>query len=252
MNSDQLIWRGYSASLFDAYYFTHGCGEPYEHSKPWLDLFRVFCDGIAQSIQPKTVLDAGCAIGLLVEGLRERGIEAWGVDISEYAIGKVSETIREYCWVGSVTEPFPRRYDLIVSIEVLEHMLQSEAEKAVENFCQFSDDVLFSSSPIDYKEVTHLNVQPPGYWAELFARHGFFRDIDFDASFITPWAVRYRRNSDPLPRLVRDYERKYWQLLKENVDLRQLTLEMREQLASQDPKNQNLADKFRSLVSRQK
>jgi hypothetical protein len=40
--------------------------------------------------------------------------------------------------------------------------------------------------------------------------------------------------------------------LKENVDLRQLTLEMREQLASQDPKNQNLADKFRSLVSRQK
>jgi hypothetical protein len=30
---------------------------------------------------------------------------------------------------------------------------------------------------------------------------------------------------------VRDYERKYWLLWKENTDLRELTLEMREELA---------------------
>jgi SAM-dependent methyltransferase len=249
MNSDQLAWRGYSSSLFDEYYFAHGCGEPYERSQPWLDLFRGFSDGIVRSIQPKSVLDAGCAIGLLVEGLRARGVEAWGVDISEYAIQNVPASIREYCWIGSVSEPFPRRYDLIVSIEVLEHMLAQQAEQAVENLCQHTDDILFSSSPVDYKEITHLNVQPPEYWAELFARQGFYRDTDFDAAFITPWATRFRRKSDPLPRLVRDYERKYWQLWKENVDLRQLTFEMREQLASQDTKSEGRVKKIKQLFT---
>jgi len=26
-------------------------------------------------------------------------------------------------------------------------------------------------------------------------RHGFCRDVDFDASFITPWAVRFRKRA---------------------------------------------------------
>jgi hypothetical protein len=97
--------------------------------------------------------------------------------------------------------------------------------------CQHSDDILFSSTPNDYKEVSHFNVQPPEYWAELFAREGFFRDVDFDASFITPWAVRYRKVDEPLHRIVRNYERKFWLLWKENSDLRDLTIELREDLA---------------------
>lgn len=28
--------------------------------------------------------------------------------------------------------------------------------------------------------ASHINVQPPEYWAQLFARQGFFRDVDFD------------------------------------------------------------------------
>ena len=47
------------------------------------------------------------------------------------------------------------------------------------NLCPHTADVLFSSTPFDYDEATHLNVQPPDYWAALFARHGFYRDVDF-------------------------------------------------------------------------
>ncbi|MCI0475461.1 MAG: hypothetical protein L0Y55_04385, partial [Anaerolineales bacterium] len=92
--------------------------------------------------------------------------------------------------------------------------------------------ILFSSTPIDHKEATHINVRPPEDWAELFARQGFVRDLDFDASCITPWAVLFPRNQASLACVIRDYERKFWWTRKENVDLRAVNLEMRNQLAA--------------------
>jgi len=218
--------------LFDAHYYATGLGAPYQRDEHWMSFFAGIAARIVAEIGPATVLDAGCAMGLLVEQLRLRGVEAEGLDISAYAIANAPEAVREHVRVASVAEPFERRYDLIVCIEVLEHLPRPEAERAVVNLCHHSDDVLFSSSPLDYKEATHFNVNPPEYWAELFARQGFFRDLDFDASFITPWAARFRRRSDPPPRVIRDYERHLWELRRENADLRQLALEQREHLAA--------------------
>ncbi|MDW8103275.1 MAG: class I SAM-dependent methyltransferase, partial [Anaerolineae bacterium] len=210
----------------------HCCGRPYERSEEWLQFFGSIADHIIREICPRTVLDAGCGMGFLVEALRDRGVEAYGLDISEYAIERVRPDIKQFCWVASITETLPRRYDLIVCIEVLEHLEARDAERAVANLCAHTDDILFSSTSFDYKEPTHVNVQPPEYWAYLFALNGFVRDLDFDASFITPWAVRFRRKNDTMPRIIRDYERKFWLLWKENTDLRSLTLEMRSQLAA--------------------
>jgi SAM-dependent methyltransferase len=220
------------SKLYDAYYYAHDCGQPYQRNSDWLGLFDGFAMRIVSDIKPKSVLDAGCAMGFLVEMLRQRGVEAWGIDISEYAIQNVHPDIRPYCQVSSILDPFPHsRYDLIVCIEILEHLPPQDAESAITNLCRHSDDILFSSTPYDYKEATHFNVQPPEYWAENFARQGFFRDVDFDAAFITPWAVRFTRRDVPLVRLVRDYERRFMPLWKENADLRRTTLELRAQLA---------------------
>jgi hypothetical protein len=218
-----------SSSNFGADYFATGCGKPYQRDAEWLDFFDGIADQISNTIQPKTVLDAGCAMGFLVESLRSRDIKAFGVDISNYAIQNVHPDLQQYCWVGSVTEAFPQKYDLIVCIEVLEHLSGKQAEAAVKNLCQHSADILFSSTPFDYGEATHFNVQPPEYWTELFAREKFFRDIDYDASYITPWAVRFRRKNEPMARLVKDYERKFFLLWKENTDLRSLVVEMRDE-----------------------
>lgn len=222
------------ANLYDAYYFKHGCGRPYERTAEWLQFFDAIADKIVREIGPRTVLDAGCAMGFLVEGLRNRGIEAFGMDISEYALQQVHPDFRSYCWLGSVTDPLPQKYDLIVCIEVLEHLTSRDAEHAIENFCQHCDDILFSSTPWDYKEITHCNVQPPEYWAKLFARYGFFRDVDFDASFITPWAVRFRKRREPVSRVIAGYERRYWQLKQENDALRNACIELRDQVAADE------------------
>lgn len=233
-----------NSSLFDAYYYTHGCGRPYQRDEGWLAFFDQIAGRITEQFAPKTMLDAGCAWGFLVEGFRKRGVEAFGVDISEYAIQNVHESIQPYCRVGSVTEPFDRTYDLITCIEVLEHMPQLEAEKAIENFCAHANEVIFSSTPFDYKEVTHFNVHDPEYWAEQFARHGFYRDMDADLTYITAWAVRFVKGPRTHMRLVRDYERKFWQLRKENADLRQLAAEMQNQLRQQEAQLQDMQSRL--------
>lgn len=220
------------AQQYDEYYYAHCCGMPYERTPQWLNFFGGIAEQIMRQIAPRTVLDVGCAMGFLVEGLRARNIQAFGVDVSEYAIHHVHNSVAEFCTLGSATEPFARTYDLIVCIEVLEHLAPRDAERAVENLCRHSDDILFSSTPSDFREPSHINVQPPAYWVELFARQGFYHDLDFDASFITAWAMRFRRRSEPTARLVREYADKLWQTRQENHELRALTIEMRDQLAS--------------------
>src|SRR5512140_377293 len=106
-----------AASLYGVYYFRHGCGRPYVRDEGWLSFFGGIAERIVSEMNPATVLDAGCAMGFLVEGLRARGVDAMGLDISEYAIGQAHEDIRPFCQVGSVTDPLPRRYELIVCIE---------------------------------------------------------------------------------------------------------------------------------------
>ncbi|MCX6026891.1 MAG: methyltransferase domain-containing protein [Chloroflexi bacterium] len=223
--------EGEAGRVFDAYYFAHSCGRPYQRDEAWLGFFDGIAQRIVEEIHPRTVLDAGCAMGFLVEGLRRRGVEAYGLDVSDYAIAHVHPDLLPYCRVGSIADPLPRRYDLIVCIEVLEHMPVDAGRRAIANLCSATRDVLFSSTPFDYKEATHFNVQPPEVWAELFAQCGFVRDVDFDPSFVTAWSARFRASEDPPTRVLRDYERKFWLLWKENTDLRALVGEMRDQLA---------------------
>lgn len=209
-----------NGSQFDACYYASGCGNPYGYSPVWLGHFGSVAARIQRDIAPSSMLDAGCAYGVLVYKMRECGVEAFGIDISEYAIGQVHADIRAFCSQGSIAAPFGRRYDLITCIEVLEHMPAREAEDAITNICAHTDDVLFSSSPLDYTEATHVNVHPIDHWARLFAAHGFVHDVDFDASFVAPWAMRLRRSRASMAEIVQTYERRQWRLIDENNQLR--------------------------------
>jgi len=213
------------ALTFDEFYYAHNCGRPYGRDPEWLDFFGGIADRIVKDIRPRRVLDAGCAIGLLVEALRARGVEADGIDVSEYALSQTADAVRPYCRLGSLVSSFETRYDLVVCMEVLEHMPSADAVAAIANICLHTDDVLFSSSPHDYGEATHVNVRAPEDWAEAFARHGFVRDLDFDAAFVTPWAVRFRRREEPLHRLVKEYERAFARVSLERSELRAQVLQ---------------------------
>lgn len=196
---------------YNEQYYHNSCGPvPYEEPEHWTEFFGIVADRIIADFAPKTVLDAGCAMGYLVSALRDRGVEAYGIDISRYAISKVREDIKPFCVVGSLTDELPpelpKRFDLVTNIEVLEYLYAEEAVKAVHTLCGATDMVLFSSTPDDFTEPTHVNVQQREYWARLFAQCGFFDDISYRPTYITSHAVCYRRQPDIL-RQVEDYER---------------------------------------------
>jgi len=186
-------------------------GVPYRRGEQlWADVFAATAESIVATLAPRTVLDAGCASGMLVEALRLRGVDARGIDISEWAISQVPPELRPYCRVGSITDELEGAYELITCFEVLEHLPPTVAEAAVANLCRHADGVLFSSTPDDFDEPTHLNVEPGAYWARLFFRQGFVRDVDFDASFVAPHALLFRRRAVSAEEVVAEYERGWW------------------------------------------
>lgn len=216
---------------YGQYYYRHDCGIPYERNEHWLGFFGAMADAIVRDLRPTTVLDAGCAMGFLVEALRERGVEAWGIDVSEHAISQVHESVAEYCEVGTLTEPLSRRYDLIVTVEVLEHIPPAEANAAVANLCAATDRLLLSTTPDDYGEATHLNVQAPELWSAMLAQNGFLRDTEHDVSYVTPWAALYTRTQEPVPEMVRRYDRAWWRQHRETEQLRDSLLSAHNRLA---------------------
>lgn len=209
-------------SYYDQFYYdTYAFGQSYDAGNPhWRQLFEGFAEAIVAELAPSTSLDLGCGPGLLVEALRRRGVDARGVDISEHAIEHAAEGARDFCRVGSVTDPIEGTFDLIVCIEVLEHVPQEYADGAVAQMASHARHVLFSSSPDDFKDPSHTNVQPTDYWIGLFGRHGMYRDLDFDASFISPQAICFHR-PDSVLQVVRAYERRYFRLTQELREVRE-------------------------------
>jgi len=221
------------SSYDEDYYRDHLGALPYHRQEQhWLDFFGAVADRIVTDIDPGTCLDVGCAVGLLAEALVDREVDAHGIDVSEFAITQVRSDLSDRFRVGSILDPIPRRYDLITCVEVLEHLPPADVERAVANLCAASDDILLSTQPNDLAEETHINVRDPDYWAELFARHGFYRDTAYDASYLTYWAVRFRRTTEPMHRIIAGYERNLWRLTREKGERDPIMIRQMNELAA--------------------
>jgi glycosyltransferase involved in cell wall biosynthesis/SAM-dependent methyltransferase len=210
------------ADQYDEAYYAERLGEPYRwDNRAWQAQFGRVADVIVRDLAPRTVLDVGCGFGFLVKALRDRGVEAYGIDVSHYALEQVPEEIAPYCDLGSITDELDRNYDLVVCIEVVEHLPPELAESAVASLTSRTDNVLFSSTPSDLEEPTHVNVRPIDYWAELFARRGFFRDFELDATVVAPHAIHFVRTGASAASVARAYERERWMHQEELHGLRQ-------------------------------
>ncbi len=205
---DEVIVSEFT-KFYDADYYLNSYDVvAYSREEPhWIKFFNQVADRIVADIAPARMLDVGCAIGLLVENLRDRHVDARGLDVSEWALAQIPESIKAFCTLGSITDELEGQFDLITCIEVLEHLPRSMASSAISNLCRHTDTVLFSSTPDEFKDPTHLNVETPVFWSKLFVANGFLRDFDFDASFLAPQAILFRRSPMDITDVVGGYER---------------------------------------------
>ncbi len=90
------------------------------------------------------VLDIGCAKGFFVYDLMNEipGLEAYGVDVSEYALSQAPEAIHMNLFKASATRlPFPSDYfDAVFAINTLHNLERAEcivALKEINRVCKF-------------------------------------------------------------------------------------------------------------------
>jgi glycosyltransferase involved in cell wall biosynthesis/SAM-dependent methyltransferase len=132
-----------------------------------------------------SVLDVGCAFGLLVQELGKRGYDARGVDFSADAVA--ASPVRDRIWQGNALEmPGDRRYDAVVADGVFEHMNDAEARLLVGRILSVSD-VLVVVVNKDRTEASHVNVKSNRGWLKLFAGCG----LGFDAAATCRGRRRY-------------------------------------------------------------
>lgn len=192
------------------YYAKYASGG-YGNKNLWENFFNNIADNIISKYAPVTVLDMGCAFGYLVSALRSKGVQAYGIDISEYALSQADENIKPYVKVMSALDElpdnFPKKYDLVVSIEMIEHLYEDDGLEVIKKMTEYADRILLSSTDNDFDEPTHVNVQPKEYWCEKFAEHNYFRDLHIDLRYISPNAYLFERNDNmTLKELVKKYE----------------------------------------------
>lgn len=71
-----------------------------------------------------TILDFGCAKGYLVKAFRWLNRQAWGMDISPYAIAKVDSEVKGYCALVDQFNDKIDGFDFIIAKDVFEHIPQ--------------------------------------------------------------------------------------------------------------------------------
>jgi hypothetical protein len=108
--------------------------------------------------------------------------------------------VKSECFIShDLTTEFDldRRYDLVQSLEVAEHLPQNRAAAFVSSLVRHSDLVLFSAAPKGQGGDNHVNEQDYDYWRALFSEHGYvaidyLRRLILHDSRIEPW---YRYNT---------------------------------------------------------
>lgn len=199
------------AQIYDSTYYKEGYEAGSEHcygrQEPWLSFFKNIAQEIDNRFKPKSVADVGCAFGLLSEALLDREIDVRGFDVSPYAISQARADVAERLSVHNILEPIPsisgEKYDVAVCIEVLEHIPADLVDGAIENLCACSDRIVFSSSPDDFEEPTHLCVLPTGDWIKKFEQFGFYPDrSNHVAAYIAPHARVMVKRRRPLSHVI--------------------------------------------------
>lgn len=137
--------------------------------------------GIKNIIKPRSYLELGCGTGQIIDMLRIAGIDARGIDLSEFAAGQ-----SEYITQGDVTKvDFPDA-DMVASFDMLEHLTEKDIDKVLHKCEKFP--IIFHSISIAYNEYgdvtqlkdmdkTHISMHSPSWWMGKF--HTRFADSHY-------------------------------------------------------------------------
>jgi ubiquinone/menaquinone biosynthesis C-methylase UbiE len=180
-----------SAGFYDQAYFDKPkdvCSESgYAGYTPQEPGIGPAADIITTYFDPQRVLDVGCAKGYVVDKLRQKGIDAWGIDFSRYAIEAAPESVKDYVAVGDVLDiQFPDdAFDLVACIETLEHLTPDRTARAIAELYRVTSDKLWVTTP----SMGVNDFGPPDGWPQGKVREDVMPQYAANRDFPDPAPV---------------------------------------------------------------
>lgn len=155
---------------------------------------------VMKNCKVESILDVGCGVASWLKGYAElTGSDDYiGVDgayVNEKQLLIPANKFRKV----DLKQPLDlkRQFDLVISMEVAEHIEEPFADTFIDSLVCHSDKILFSAALPGQDGTYHVNEQFPEYWAEKFAKRGyvcidFIRDEIWNDRSVEVW---YRQNT---------------------------------------------------------
>ena len=130
---------------------------------------------LMELVRPASVLDVGCGTGAWLETFMKLGAgEVLGID-GEHVPPAMLRIPADRFITRDLATPLhlERTFDLVLSLEVAEHLPAGAATSFVESLASLGPVVAFSAAVPGQTGQGHVNEQWPEYWIDLFAARGF-------------------------------------------------------------------------------
>ena len=134
------------------------------------------------------VLDIGCAKGFLIKDLLDLGLDAYGLDISEYAIKNSHKEVVGRIHLGSAEKlPFAdNTFDFVISLNTLHNLTKKKCEIALKEIVRVSRGKSFIQVD-SYKNIKEKKIfldwvltakyhDYPKNWKKLFKKSNYKGD----------------------------------------------------------------------------
>lgn len=153
----------YNLSIYDKGFFEF-------NQKEGLSMAEWFIPLLIKQFNPTSLADVGCGTGHYLKVAKNMGIkEIFGIEGSDSAFEQMLVG-KEYVRQGDLRDKIGglKKYDLVISIEVAEHIDEEYVDNYLFNLSSLSNRILMTAAPPGQGGTAHVNEKPHSWWIEKF------------------------------------------------------------------------------------